>query len=77
MARAQNEQEITAWAFFLQHIPTDSQKAHWRALFEQILEQARLYTAGILAAAKERYSALVGEAGPDIVGDSKALGLPE
>jgi hypothetical protein len=77
MARAQDEQEITAWAFFLQHVPTASQQRHWQVLSKQILQQPRFYTTGILAAAKERYSALVGEAGPDITGDAKALGLPD
>ena len=68
--------EITAWVFFLRFVPIESESTAWQALLEEILAQPQKYIASILTAAMERYSALIGEAGPRIMGDELVLGLP-
>lgn len=76
MAKTQDGEESTAWVLFLQEIPIpEPRKVAWLELLRSILGQPRTYPYEILQAAMERYVALVGEAGPDIVGDEKALGL--
>lgn len=77
MEKAQEEDELEAWARLLQAIPiAKSGEVAWRELLEVILAQPRTYSSAILTAAMERYTALVGEAGPHIVGHEVALGLP-
>lgn len=77
MAKAQGEDEVEAWARLLRAIPVpESREKAWRELLESILTQPRTYSSTILTAAMERYATLVGEAGPHIMGDEAALGLP-
>jgi hypothetical protein len=77
MAKAREDSEIKGWAQLLREIPISKpEEAGWRELLELVLAQPRTYSLAILTAAMERYSALVGPAGPHIIGDEAALGLP-
>jgi hypothetical protein len=77
MAEAPAEDEVEAWARLLEEIPIPNPEARaWRDVLELILAQPRTYSSTILTAAMERYTALAGAVGPDIMGDEIVLGLP-
>jgi hypothetical protein len=77
MAEAQTEDEVEAWARLLEEIPIlKSEERAWRDVLESILAQPRTYSSTILTAVMERYTALAGAVGPDIMGDEVVLGLP-
>jgi hypothetical protein len=53
-----------------------SEEGAWREMLESILAHPQTYSSIVLAAAMERYTALVGPAGSHLMGDEAALGLP-
>jgi hypothetical protein len=71
----ESEEEI--WCQFLRQVPLPTdEKTCWIEFFESILGQPRIYSSDILSATMERYTALMGEVNPGILGNDQDLGLP-
>jgi hypothetical protein len=67
---------IAAWALFLKNVLVSKpEKKAWQKLLETLLDAPQSYSSSILRAAMERYTELVGVAGPEIE-DERALDLP-
>lgn len=76
MAQAEYGDEIEAWALFLENVPVEKQeKKAWQKLLEVLLDTPQNYSSHIITAAIERYTELVGIAGPEIK-DERMLDLP-
>ena len=76
MTQAQDGDEIAAWTLFLRNVPVSKpEKKDWQKLLETLLDAPQGYSSRILMAAMERYTELVGVAGPEIK-DERALDLP-